>query len=289
MLPDRILRKAVDAVRSARQRAAMNEHLERVLVDACLGGLLSGHEAVLCGRNVPELPRVPAASSSWQKCNGTVTLLPRCSRRPATVIIAGEHPVEQLGGERVHHLVAADVVLDGDPWVAVTEEFGGEVDPACSLIAVATVRRNRCGVTPVMPARSITCRSWRRTLFAVNGVPSRLLNSNASGDGLLSRRESAPDGLGGEGRDRDTVARVAVFGWSCRSVGSPLRLTIVPQIRIDGGAGDVDVPAAEGEDLADPRRSAEHDLHDRPQLPVRLRPGRRSVPPPNTRSRRGSR
>ena len=39
-----------------------------------------------------------------------------------------KYTVEQLGGGGVHHLVAADVVLDGDPRVGVAEEFGGEVD-----------------------------------------------------------------------------------------------------------------------------------------------------------------
>jgi hypothetical protein len=55
VLADRILRKPVDAVGGPIERAPVDQHLECVLVDPDLGGLLSGHEAVLCGRDVPQL------------------------------------------------------------------------------------------------------------------------------------------------------------------------------------------------------------------------------------------
>lgn len=53
---------------------------------------------------------------------------------------------------------------------------------AISLTTVATVRRNMCGVTPSIPASPRTLRSWRRTFAVVNGVPSRLENTKASGE-----------------------------------------------------------------------------------------------------------
>ena len=55
MLADRVLREPVDAVGRPFERAPVDEHLERVLVDPDLGGLLSGHETMLCGRDVPQL------------------------------------------------------------------------------------------------------------------------------------------------------------------------------------------------------------------------------------------
>lgn len=78
--------------------------------------------------------------------------------------------------------------------LAYLTRLRGEKMSACSLIAVSTVRRNMCGVIPVMPARSSTCRSWRRTLFVVNDAPPRLQNNSASNEvssGLVSLRRTA--------------------------------------------------------------------------------------------------
>ena len=55
VLAARILREPVHAVGCPIECAAVDEHLECVLVDPDLGGLLSGHETVLCGRDVPQL------------------------------------------------------------------------------------------------------------------------------------------------------------------------------------------------------------------------------------------
>ena len=57
---------------------------------------------------------------------GQVTLLTHQRSRGAAVAF-----FEHSGGGGVHEVVAHDVVLDRDPGVGVSEEFGGKVDASC--------------------------------------------------------------------------------------------------------------------------------------------------------------
>jgi hypothetical protein len=86
---------------------------------------------------------------------------------------------------------------------------------------------------------------------------------------LASRWRTASEAKVG----RATIRRdLAVLGWSCRKVWSPLRLMMVPARRMEG-TGDVDVAAADGQHFADPGGGAEHDLDDSAELAVGLGTG----------------
>lgn len=54
VLDDRILREPVDPVCDPMERSPVDEHLDGVLVDAGVSGLLCGNEAVLLGCDIPQ-------------------------------------------------------------------------------------------------------------------------------------------------------------------------------------------------------------------------------------------
>jgi len=139
---------------------------------------------------------------------------------PLSLIVDPSRSVIQQGrSDRIDQLAAADVVLQHGPRIRVPKGSSGLSD-ACRT------------ETPAGPS---TCNTRRWTLFVVSGVSPRFANTTSPFPIMLrcaSLERSAP----AEDDCKATTLRDrALFGWSCRIVGTLRRLTMVRAIRVVAG------------------------------------------------------
>jgi hypothetical protein len=80
VLADRTPREPVDPVCDPMERFPVDEHLDGLLVDAGVSGLLCGNEAVLLGRDIPQHRSSEGLGGHRQKYNDNVTLLTALTR-----------------------------------------------------------------------------------------------------------------------------------------------------------------------------------------------------------------
>jgi hypothetical protein len=175
------------------------------------------------------------------------------SAAPCSVFVLCERSVEECGGGRVHQFAALDVVHHRDPGVGVAEQFCSEFD------AGVGVDRGRNGSAEHVGGYSVDARSLEHLAKlsahvrggqrrAVPGLEQQVIQAHAPDFG-----EPPADCVGGEGGDGDNAGGLGGFG-------VVLPEGLLPLAADDGagqadrrhGAGDIDVPAAYGEDLADP-------------------------------------